>query len=261
MKKNYSIIFGLLICLSLLGILRPSFQSKDIQTRVITNNKPFYAPVLTYHHIAPKLTDNPYYVSPDMFGQQMAWLRDHAYHVISYDQFYKFLHGEGALPERPVVLTFDDADEDHYTNAFRILKKYGYTGTFFVPVTFVDMKDRLTWDMLKEMVAAGMDIESHSMTHPDMGKLNAQQLQYELNDSKSILEKTLGIQVNYFAYPGGAHSKLALQEIAKAGYFSAVTVEHSVYHTHSENPFLVPRMHIDSDMVSFVGFVTGTRKN
>lgn len=227
----------------------------------IQKGEGLYAPVLMYHRVAPKLGQSPYYVSPDIFDEQMAWLRDNGYTVISYDTFFQGFLGKIKLPARPVVLTFDDADDDHYTNAFPILKKYGYTGTFFVPVNFVGTKGHATWKNLQEMVMAGMDIESHSMTHPSLDGLSFGQLDFELGQSKKILEKNLGISVKYFAYPGGSYSKPTLEAMTRAGYLSAATTKHHVYHPEKSSPFLISRMHIDSDMISFVGFVTGKRKN
>lgn len=221
-----------------------------------------YAPVLMYHHIAPKTNQSPYYVSPDIFAQQMAWLHDNGYHVISYEEFYNGVYGDQLLPEKPVVLTFDDGDRDQYLNAVPVMKKYGYTGTFYIITNDVGAGNGfVTWDMLKEMVKDGMDIEDHTVHHPNLAALDETQTEMELGKSKTVLENKLGITVKHLAYPGGAFSKLTIEVAKKLGYLSAVTVNHTQYHSKDLSPYKIGRMHIDSDMESFVGFVTGRREN
>ncbi len=220
-----------------------------------------YAPILMYHHVAPKIGDNPYYVSPDIFEQQMAWLDEHDYNVISLDQFYRGLYGNELLPARPVVLTFDDGDRDQYTNAFPVMKKYGFTGTFYVITNDIGGRGFMTWDMLKEMVKDGMSIESHTVHHINLAGAGEAETRLELAKSKKVLEEKLGITVKHLAYPGGSYSNLTIKILEELGYLSATTVRHSQYHSSDLSPYKIPRMHIDSDMESFVGFVTGRRKD
>lgn len=221
-----------------------------------------YAPILMYHHVAPKIGDNPYYVSPDIFEQQMAWLHDNKYNVISLDKFYNGVYGNELLPDRPVVLTFDDGDKDQYVNAVPAMKKYGFTGTFYIITNDVGAGNGfMTWDMLKEMVKDGMDIESHTVHHPSLGSIGEDENRYELSRSKKVLEENLGITVKHLAYPGGSYSKTTIKVLEELGYLTATTVNHSQYHSPDMSVYKIPRMHIDSDMESFVGFVTGRRKD
>lgn len=235
--------------------------SAPASTEPVYKTGKVYAPVLMYHHIGKKIGDNPYFVEPSMFEQQMAWLKANNYNVISYDVFYNGIFKNSQLPERPVVITFDDGDKDQYLNAYPILKKYGYTATFFIITNSVGGQSYMSWDMLKDMVKNGMDIESHSVHHPNMARLDFGATDYELLKSKEKLEEKLGIKIKYFAYPGGAFSGITIEELQKLGYLSAVTVRHTQYHTEKDNVYTVGRMHIDSDMESFAGFVTGHREN
>lgn len=220
-----------------------------------------YAPILMYHHVAPKIGDNPYYVSPDIFEQQMAWLHDNGYNVISLDKFYNSVFGNELLPNRPVVLTFDDGDKDQYLNAVPAMKKYGFTGTFYIITNDVGGGGFMSWDMLTEMVNDGMDIESHTVHHPNLASLGEEETKLELTKSKRVLEEKLGITVKHLAYPGGAYSALTIRMLEDLGYLTATTVNHSQYHSIGSSAYKIPRMHIDSDMESFVGFVTGRRKD
>ncbi len=220
-----------------------------------------YAPILMYHHVAPKIRNSPYYVSPDIFEQQMAWLKVNNYNVISLDRFYRGVYEEELLPPRPVVLTFDDGDRDQYTNAFPVLKKYGFNATFYVITNSIEGESYVTWEMLKEMVKDGMDIGSHTVHHPSLGISNEAQTELELRKSKAVLEKKLGITVKHLAYPGGSYSQLTIDALPKLGYLTATTVKHTQYHSPSLSQYEIGRMHIDSDMESFAGFVTGRRKD
>lgn len=220
-----------------------------------------YAPILMYHHVAPKTNNSPYYVSPEIFEEQMAWLDANGYNVISLDKFYNGLFGNELLPNRPVVLTFDDGAKDHYLNAFPVMKKYGFTGTFYVITNDVGGGGFMDWDMLKEMVRDGMDIQSHTVHHPNLAAAGEEELILELTKSKRVLEEKLGNTVKHLAYPGGAYSDLTIKVLKDLGYLTATTVRHSQYHSPNSSTYEIPRMHIDSDMESFAGFVTGRRKD
>ncbi len=220
-----------------------------------------YAPILMYHHVAPKIGDNPYYVSPDIFEQQMAWLHDNNYNVISLDKFYNSIYGDELLPSRPVVLTFDDGAKDHYLNAYPAMKKYGFTGTFYIITNDVGGRGFMSWDMLKEMVRDGMDIQSHTVHHPNLAAAGEDENRLELAKSKKVIEEKLGTTVKHLAYPGGAYSDTTIKVLEELGYLTATTVKHSQYHSPDISNYEIPRMHIDSDMESFAGFVTGRRKD
>ncbi len=224
---------------------------------VAQNTARFYVPILMYHHIAVPKHPNPYFVAPEIFDQQMKWLVDNGYHNVSYEMFYQAMIGRAHLPPKPFVLTFDDGDRDQYENAFPILKKYGYSAMFYIVTRYTASPAYMSWDMLHTLVHNGMEIGAHTLSHPNLARLPLSAARYELEKSKAVLEYKLGIPIYYMAYPGGAYSRAVVQAVFQAGYRSAVTVRHSVYHVHNENLFLVPRIHIDSDMASFARYVQG----
>lgn len=220
----------------------------------------FYCPILMYHHIAAKTPQESYYVSPSTFDAQLAWLRDNDYTVIPIDEFYDVAKNGGKIPVNPVVITFDDGNIDLYTNAFPILKKYGYPATVFLKINNIgEGKGGLTWKMIKEMSKAGMTVGSHSVNHDDMTKLEEQIIDQELSESKKTLEDNLGIKVKYFAYPGGAFDSNIVTKTEKAGYLAAFSTKHKVYQRFSNTTdyFNIPRIHIDDELPSFIDFVNG----
>lgn len=213
-------------------------------------------PILLYHHIADHKPQNPYFVSPTNFDQHMAWLRDHGYQPLTVSRAIDCLAGHCQLPNKPVVITFDDGWTDEYTNGFSILKKYGFPATYYVKLNNFNKSDGLTTAQLKEMKAAGVEIGSHTMTHPDLRRKSDRQLRFELAESKRILERDLDIQIKAFAYPGGALNNRVVAAVKAAGYESATTTVHSIL----QNPadlFRLRRVHIDDDQENFIARVQG----
>ncbi len=230
----------------------------------IPNNKvqALHVPILMYHHIVKRSVHEPYSVSPDVFDQQMNWLKQNDYQVVTYADFYQSMLKNKVLPKKSVVITFDDGDVDQYSAAWPILKKYHYSALFYITTNFIGHRQWMDWKMLKELSTAGnMEIGAHTMSHPNLSKLSSEKQWRELKISKDILEKNLKTKINFFAYPGGAHNTSTVALLQKAGYLSAVTTRHNVFHLPNENLYLVSRIHIDDDLPSFIQFVEGTRVN
>jgi peptidoglycan/xylan/chitin deacetylase (PgdA/CDA1 family) len=206
----------------------PTVTPATTATWAIHPAKQITAPILLYHHIAVK--DDRYYVSPDVFRQQMETLISLGYTGITVPQLVDVLQHGGELPERPVVITFDDGDLDVYQNAYPIMRELGLVGTFFVVGTRLNSKEVISVDQLKEMTAAGWAVGCHSMTHIDL-TLNHDALTYEAGNCKSFLEKEVGVPVVTFAYPYGTMDEFVVGKVAKYGYTSAVGLGTSSNHT------------------------------
>lgn len=220
-----------------------------------------HVPILMYHHIVKRKKQEPYSVSPEVFDQQMNWLKQNGYQVITYADFYQAMSKKKVLPAKAVVITFDDGNVDQYSAALPILKKYHYSALFYIVTNFIGHRRWMNLNMLRDLVANNMEIGGHTVSHADLAKLSPEAQWRELSVSKKILEKNLKIPINFFAYPGGAHSTSTVALLQKAGYLSAVTTHHNTYHLPNENLYLVSRIHIDDDLTSFTQFVKGTRVN
>lgn len=210
-----------------------------------------------YHHIAKKVPQESYYVSPEILDQQFSWLSANGYHVISLADFYTAISGKKNLPAKPVVITFDDGDQDNFTTAFPLLQKYNYNATFFIRTAVIGTAGYMDWAQLKSLSGAGMLVESHTVTHPDLTKIDSTKLDAELTTSRQSLENGLGKEVQFLAYPGGANNTTVEAAAKKAGYLLAVTTSHKVYHTLYEDLFVEPRIHIDDEMPSFINWIQG----
>ena len=183
--------------------------------------------MLNYHHIN-NVDHSALTLSTSEFRAQMQYLKNNGYTSITPDQLIAYLDHGVKLPNKPVLITFDDGYEDNYVNAYPILKKYGFKATIFVVTSFLDKnkKGYMSWDQAREMDANGISIQSHTVDHKSMTDLTDDQLRMELVDSKKKAEKELGHPVNYMAYPTGTYNLHIAQMVKEAGYKAAFTIKY-----------------------------------
>ena len=181
--------------------------------------------VLNYHQIGNNFT--PLCVPTQLFDEQMAYLKDNGYITITPEELYEGITGNLVLPERPVIITFDDGYVDNYTNALPVLKKYAMRATIFIVPGFTNNNPNyLTWDQLKEMEKNGFSVQSHTLNHRALEELPDDEIRAELLNSKLLLEKNLGHSVDFLAYPTGTYN-LHIAGIAKdVGYKAAYTIKY-----------------------------------
>lgn len=240
-KMNFLL---LVINLALLGILavfmlnRPSQSGnsqKGTQTSQSTStakwktyDEPVQIPILMYHavHVMdPSEASNAnLIVDPDLFEAQIKALSKAGYYFLTPEEAYKAFT-ENALPAKKVVwLTFDDGNEDFYTIAYPILKKYKAKATNNVITGFVKKGNagNLTVKQMKEMMAHGMSFQSHTVNHPDLSATDKATQKVELTDSIDFLENKLNTKVNTIAYPSGRYNQTTL-DLAKKTYKLGLT--------------------------------------
>ena len=187
-------------------------------------------PVLNYHQIEEK-DGNPLTLWPDQFEAQMAYLSSEGYTTITIDEMMDAFENGTPLPEKPVIITFDDGYADNYEYAYPILKKYGFKATIFLIYDFTNTyPNYLTWDQIAEMKESGLiRFESHTMTHANLAELTStDELRHEIADSHELLSEKLGYDMHYIAYPGGRVNE-EIEEITRAtGYRGAFTVHYGL---------------------------------
>ncbi|HEV2356689.1 MAG TPA: polysaccharide deacetylase family protein [bacterium] len=207
-------------------------------------------PVLMYHMVD---TDAPSHdlltlhltVMAPAFEDQIKLLRHAGYRPLSLDDVWAAAGGR-TPPARGVVLTFDDGYEDNYRVAFPILKKYGWTGTFFVVTSTIGTRGHMTPAQLAEMARAGMAIESHGQHHIDFSQLSLGAARTELSRSKQIIAGWSGRPVAFFAYPAGRFTPALEGLLGDLGYHGAVT-EIPGFVTPASRPFALERVRVDHD--------------
>ena len=193
-------------------------------------------PILMYHYIRVP----PSYggdrigwglsTSPDDFRQQMDYLDQHRYHPITLTELRAYLAGSRTLPDRPVVLTFDDGYLDLYTQAFPVLKHYHFKAVAYIVAGFLDRTTtNVTPAQVREMDTYGIEIGAHTVSHVDLTRAGGS-LNFEVAGSKAILESVVGHPVLDFCYPSGKYNDSVIQAVATAGFESATTTESGSLH-------------------------------
>src|SRR5207302_1255716 len=193
-------------------------------------------PILMYHYVRanPDPGDRLGFnlsVTPDDFARQMDWLAANGYHPIDFDDLRAYLLGRGGLPERPVVLTFDDGYRDLYTTAFPILRAHRFKAVSYVVSGFVNSPVSVTAEQVLEMDANGVQIGAHTVSHADLTKLSGAGLWHEVYDSKAALEGLLGHAVLDFCYPSGRVDDAVVRAVQAAGFQTATTTQPGVLHS------------------------------
>ncbi|MFQ5628466.1 MAG: polysaccharide deacetylase family protein [bacterium] len=188
-------------------------------------------PVLLYHRIdrEAKSQYRPFCVDPDAFAQQMAWLAENGFATISLKQLQDYYQSEGAIPERPIVVTFDDGYLCNYTRAFPILHDKGFFATVFLATDLirnggrvVESKDAfLAWDEIKEMHEAGFSFESHGCSHRPLDTLSLLEVEDELRKSKDAIAARLDKEVDYFCYPFSRYNETIKRLVQENAYLGA----------------------------------------
>lgn len=181
-------------------------------------------PVIMYHSIKYE-KDNAVRIPKEDFEAQMKYLKDNGYTTLSLDELYDFMEKNTPVPEKSVVLTFDDGYKDNYETAYPILKKYGFKATIFVIANYIGKDEYLTTSQIKELDKNGFDIESHTANHEDLSTLSYEKQLATLKSSKETLEKLLNKEVKYIAYPYGKHNENTVKAAKNAGYKLAFTTD------------------------------------
>ena len=187
-------------------------------------------PILMYHRIdylRPSLAPitRRLTVDPGDFAAQMAWLQRHGFHTISQLQLFDALERGARLPQKPIVLSFDDGYRDVFGKAMPILYRLHMRATAYVITDRISGPDPsfLTWGQLTGLERRGIEVGSHTVHHLELTGLSDEQALRELLDSKRALEQHLGHPVQWFSYPAGAENPHAVELVRRAGYVLAVT--------------------------------------
>jgi peptidoglycan/xylan/chitin deacetylase (PgdA/CDA1 family) len=191
-------------------------------------------------------------VTKSTFEEQMKFLKDKGYRVITLAQFFDFLEFKGQIPKKSVVISIDDGWRSTYDIAYPILKKYGYPATLFVYTDLIVGSEKtLSWDLIQEMANNGMDIQCHTKTHRNLTKMEQKEsfkdyfeaIEKELSVCRTMVKKKLNIDTKYLAYPYGDTNHLVNELLKKQGYQGAFTIKRG------GNPFFIPNYRVNRSMI------------
>jgi peptidoglycan/xylan/chitin deacetylase (PgdA/CDA1 family) len=186
-------------------------------------------PILCYHHIKeiPATASEyikAYTVTPAAFAEQMKALADSGYHTIVPDQLYDYLVYDAPLPAKPVMLTFDDTDEEQYRIGAVEMNKYGFKGVFFIMTVSINRPRYMTKDEIKNLSDSGHTIGAHTWDHHMVTKYTGTDWETQMVKPQKQLEAIAGKPVKYFAYPFGLWNSAVIPEIKSRGYQMAFSL-------------------------------------
>ena len=191
--------------------------------------------ILTYHSI--DVSGSVVSCAPQDFSDQMTYLSDEGFCGVSLREAVAHRQRHGSWREKSAVLTFDDGFANFYEDALPVLMKHNFTATVFVisghmngvndwakPPKELGSQKMLSWEQVSELAASGIEIGSHTRTHPDLRRCGLETAKLEMSDSRKEIENHLGCTVDSFAYPYGATSS-ALNTLAANEFSAACTTQ------------------------------------
>jgi peptidoglycan/xylan/chitin deacetylase (PgdA/CDA1 family) len=211
-------------------------------------------PIFNYHHLSPLPTNaSPsrvtFTVTPELFEQHLKYWKEQGRQIVSLDALTDYFDRRTPLPPKAMAITFDDGWKDQYEFAFPLLKKYGFQAAFFVPVGWIGHPTVMSWSNLREMADAGMTIGTHGFEHLHFDQIDENGLKKEIVDGKVEMEKQLGREVRYIAYPGGHWTTQAVAIVKSGGYKAAFGVDHRLIQS-PKHRYDARRFHADNNMES-----------
>ena len=210
-------------------------------------------PVLMYHVIAapPSSAQLPeLYVDPKAFNGQMEALQKQGYTGVSLNQVYDAWFKGGKLPEKPVVVSFDDGYRSQYVYARPELRKLGWPGVLSAIAGRIGQPGaELSDAMVENLIRNGWELDSHTINHVDVSRASGSQLQGEVARSRRMLQQRFHQPVNFFCYPSGRYDGQAIQAVRDAGYLGATTTDEGL--ASKTEMYTLKRIRVDgSDGVS-----------
>lgn len=222
----------------------PEPKKESVDTTVVNNRVAADAatimarkqvPVLCYHHIRPIQMPNRamsgYEVTVAQFKAQMKALSDSGYKTVLPDQLYNYLVYGDPLPEKPVMITYDDTDEEQFSIAKPEMDKYGFKGVYFLMTISIGRPRYMSKEQIKQLADEGHAVASHTWDHHRVDRYKYENAieergvkkvvndwDQQLGKTKKTIEEITGKPVQDFAYPFGIWSKEAIPEIKKQGY-------------------------------------------
>jgi peptidoglycan/xylan/chitin deacetylase (PgdA/CDA1 family) len=217
-------------------------------------------PILTYHRFAQDCP-SPLCMPTAAFREQMRYLKDNRYHVLTADELLGFVQHRRALPPKSVLITIDDGYRSVYEVAYPILREYGFSAVVFIYTELIDVAPvALTWGQLAEMRRNGFTVGSHTVHHSDLtvpreGESKAEfaaRVEDELVGSKRILDRRLGQDTWLLAYPYGNYDSKVVASSRQAGYKLAMSVKRGG-NPFFANPYTLKRDQIlERDLPTFI---------
>ena len=205
-----------------------------------------------YHVIAdpPARAMHPdLFVSRADFEVQMHWLAAHGYSAVTLRELYDFWFHGVWLPLRPIVISFDDGNLSQHVNAFPILRKLNWPGVLNLKLNALRARRTLPAWRVRDMLRAGWELNAHTITHPDLTRVDDAELWHQVYDARVQLQLKFRAAVEFFCYPGGRYDARVIKAVRNEGYLGATATTYGV--GRPEDIWKLSRVRIDrSDHLS-----------
>jgi peptidoglycan/xylan/chitin deacetylase (PgdA/CDA1 family)/glycosyltransferase involved in cell wall biosynthesis len=214
-------------------------------------------PILTYHSVSddPPEAIRRWSVTPARLRAHLTALRHTGFTGLTVTGLLACYRGKRELPERPVVLTFDDGYEDFLLEALPVLNDAGFPSTLYASSGLLrderSAADRpgrmLDWRQLGEVAGAGVEIGAHSHTHRELDVLSGREAAWEVAHSGQRLRDELGLPIPTFAYPYGYSNRDVRSAVRDAGYDAACGVKNAYSHA-GDDRWALSRILVERDL-------------
>lgn len=262
-RIGFCLLFCAVIAACLPSSFRESFHRESRSVTPVTvssvslpqvpETAEFAVPVLMYHRIADltpreaqSLLMRDLTVSPADFERQIAYLAENGFSFLLAREVEEAVRDGRSLPRRAVAITMDDGYKDNFEQAFPILRKYGARATIFLVTNTVNTSGHLAWDDVMVMKRERVGYGSHTVHHYELTELTVPQMDYELRESKRVLEVRLFERISAVAYPSGKYNRTVAERTEAAGYLAGWKKGGGPVQP-GMDPYLLPRVRVNGD--------------
>lgn len=231
--------------ISLCGLGAAAFILMMFISYLLLPPAPQGIPIIEYHKVDPDVTADgkEYNVTPEEFSEQLDYLKEEGYTTITLLDFMKAKKGKFNLPDKPIILTFDDGYEDNYKFMLPIIEERGAKAVVFMVTNSIGKEGYLTWNELRDMQSRGVEIGSHTANHQPLSTLSREKQAEEMKLSKLLMEWNGLKTIFSFSYPNGDYDEEMFELLKENEYLAAVTGE-SGLNTAKTNPYALRRVNI-----------------
>jgi len=218
-----------------------------------------------YHVIGRPFPGAPFpglYVAPAVFAAQMQTLAVAGYHGVTLNQVRGAWRGDGTLPPRPIVLTFDNGYRSQYAHALPVLRDLGWVADENLQLVGLPPRQGgLSERQVRALVAAGWELDTQGFSHADLVRLSPRQLRYQVSVARRVIERRYHVPVNWFCYPSGDYNPTVVAAVKAAGYVGSTTVAPG-WARPSDNPYELPRIRVlrDTSPRALLALVAASRR-
>jgi peptidoglycan/xylan/chitin deacetylase (PgdA/CDA1 family) len=210
-------------------------------------------PILMYHVIAAPPPRVPYpglYVLPGEFAAEMQWLSRHGYRAVTLDRVWDAWHGAGRLPQKPIVLSFDDGYRSDVTAALPVLRRLRWPGVLNLEVRNLKPVWGTRPGAVQALVRAHWEIDAHTLTHPDLTRIPAAEAWRQVDESRLAIRRMFHVEAEFFCYPSGRYDAAVERLVQRAGYDAATTTVEGLARPGGD-PFALRRVRVSGGLGAF----------